>query len=246
MKAKLYTKSHRPENLSQISSDTIFTAEEHSWIIEAECSSAQCASRRSLISHSLLHNLPGKYEAVLLLAERVLSKGYKTVFSVGSGFSDLEYFLQLAVNDSARIVSSDFDSYLVSKSREFFPEIKTIKFDMLQDTLHDAGIKADIVVSFSSFYVLEDDQFIRLMRGFRDAGVVEIVDFHAGYMNKRACIRYVVKRLLRLASPSGGKFHGFSRSYGELMRLYELSGWKPVAKIFGCGKFEFSCILEPI
>ena len=254
MKKKIYTRSHNPENLREIPSETIFTSDEHSKISELELKDTILENRNKLLEYCLKKNLRTKFQPLSFLVDRIEEKNYSRVLSLGSGLSDLEYFLYLSLDKDKEILSSEFDRYFVEKSNEFFPEFETIEFDFFNDSLDSINKKIDLVFCFGSFYVMDDLQFIRLLKDIKAAGVKEIIDFHAGFMTKSAYLKNIIrpsystfkKLFIKEEETCKGKFHGFSRSRNELINLYKKSGWIPVKEINDLGAYKFTCVLNPL
>jgi len=251
MKKKLYTLSHNIENLNKLDQKTVFSSEEHSLISERELKDSLLLSKDKLIEHSINDNWKLKYLALHEAINRIKEKGFKKIISFGSGFSDLEYFLYLGLDKNIEIVSSDFDTFLVKKSNEFFPEFKTIRFDFFNDSISSLNEKFDLAIFFGSAYVMDDLEFIRLFKDIKKSGVLEIIDFHAGYMTRvehfKNYIRpayHFLKNFFYHQDKYLGKFHGYSRSKNELIKLYNQSGWKTHKIIWDRSCYKFSCILD--
>ena len=252
MKKRIYTLSHNLKNLSEIPSETIFTSDEHSKISELELKDNILSSKHNLIEYSLTRNLRSKFQSLSFLVDRIKEKNYNNILSLGSGYSDLEYFLYLSLNKDKKIISSEFDRFFVEKSNQFFPEFETIQFDFVNDSLYKINKKIDLVFSFGSFYIMDDKEFIRLLKDIKSSGVKEIIDFHAGFMTKKIHLKNIIypyysifKNLFNKEEKRfKGKFHGFSRSRNELINLYKKSGWTPVKEINNCDNYKFTCILN--
>ena len=251
MKKKLFTLSHKESNLKILDQKKVFSAGEHALISESELQDSILSDKNKLIEYSFNQNLNLKYFALREAINRINEKGYKKVLSLGSGMSDLEYFLYLGLSKYIKIVRSDFDTYFVKKANEFFPEFKTIKFDFFHDSISSLNENFDIAIFFGSAYVMDDLEFIRLFQDLKDGGFKEIIDFHAGYMPKvehfknylRPTYRFL-KNLFFNQKKYAGKFHGYWRSENELIKLYRLAGWKSHKIIRNKGCYKFTCILN--
>ena len=250
MKKKLFTLSHKESNLKILDQKKVFSAGEHALISESELQDSILSDKNKLIEYSFNQNLNHKYFALREAINRINEKGYKKVLSLGSGMSDLEYFLYLGLDKDIKIVSSDFDTFFVKKANQFFPEFKTIKFDFFHDSISTLNENFDVAIFFGSAYVMDDFEFIRLFEDIKKAGIKEIIDFHAGYMNKvehfKNYLRYPYRFLKNLFFETRylGKFHGYSRSENELRKLYSRAGWTSHKIIRNKGCYEFSCILN--
>lgn len=228
MKIKLYTKSHPIELLKKYSNNNeIFTAKEHSKIVEE--GSGEIFKSKSKLLESYLSNDIEKISSIKILIDRIKKKNYKVVASLGSGPSVLEYFLYLSIPKNKQIISSDFDTFTVRKSNEFFPEFKTIEFDFFRDTIKKFDTQIDMVFFFGSSYVMDDNQFIKLLKDIKSHGIKEIVDFHVGCMKYKDPIIHVLKTLKNFVIPNKdkfkGKFHGYLRNKGHIKKLIKEAGW---------------------
>lgn len=112
MKRKLFTISHNLELLKQIGhQESLFTAEEHAYVIEREFSD-KFESRESVLRWYLSENA-AKLSALGFLIHYVYRKGFKNIISLGAGASVLESLLKDALPDDAIVVATDFDTYFV-------------------------------------------------------------------------------------------------------------------------------------
>ena len=121
--------------------------------------------------------------------------------SFGAGFSIVEYFLSLTLDDDMSIIVSDYDSYVLEKVSDFFPELNICKFDFFKDDFDeicsDHSIQVDVAVFLGSMYVMDDGQMIKLLRKLKNHGVSRILDFHGGYMSTSQIIRTIIIGYLR-------------------------------------------------
>ena len=240
MKMKLYTKGHNVNLLKEIDNNgRQFTAEEHAYVTEKEFGDSFLRSRENLLRYYLSNN-SAKLEALDFLIRRATGQGYENILSLGAGYSVLEYLLKLALPEMAKIAVTDFDAYVIEKVRLFFPEIIVLPFDLFKDDVKDIArdlkLKFDLAVFFSSAYVLDDAQFIKVFKDLRMMGVKEIIDFHAGYIDmKRVFYNLIDKiksngRIRKICGKSPievfrGKFHGYGRDRSELKKLYHQAGF---------------------
>ena len=126
MKHKIYI---TPQNVN-------ISAGEHAYPIDHHLTKDAFLSKEEYISH-FLKNEWHKLSSLQLLTERILVKNYKNVLSLGAGQGVLEYLLKLTLSREHKIVSSDFDPFFVEKAKEFFPEIRSVKFNFFQDSIKD-------------------------------------------------------------------------------------------------------------
>jgi len=243
MKREIYTLGHDVGILKEIDNNGgQFTAEEHAYAIEKEFGETVFKTRENLLRHYLPKNLP-KLGALGFLIDSVKRNGYRNILSLGAGQGVLEYLLKLSLPEKTQVIACDFDSFFVEKTKEFFPEIISARFDFFKDEIESLqsrlNIEFDCVVFFGSAYVMDDMEFIKLFGDLKKVGVKQIIDFHGGYMDSMAVIMNYLKPLTMNStlrkifhqppnSSEGyrGKFHGYSRNRSELRRLYKNSGLK--------------------
>ena len=137
MKIKLYTTTHDKKFINKSNSNKRFSSEEHTIISEKEYQKSILKNKENLINWSLNINLNRKRHSFFYLIDRINERNYNNILSLGSGFSDLEYFLYLALEKKRKIVSSEFDEFYIKKSNEFFPDFETIKFDLHKDNFEN-------------------------------------------------------------------------------------------------------------
>ncbi len=231
---QLYTRSHAPHLLEKVGSG-MFTAQEHSYVIEHEFAHL-FQSRDTLLRWYLSHNLR-KIPALEFLLNRIRDGKYRRVVSLGAGYCVLEYFLQLILNDAAAVTATDFDSYVIARTSELFPQLRAQTFDFFYDDAGTLGPQ-DVAVFFGSAYVMDDSQMVALLSGLKKAGIKEIIDFHAGFMSWRHMLRNVVAK-----PKADGKLHGFGRNRFELQRLYAKAGWR-VVKTASVPAYKFVAVLN--
>ena len=241
MKKKIYTLGHDIDLLKQIDNDGgQFTAEEHAFAIEKQFGDSVYKEKGTLLGHYLPENLT-KLGALSIFIDSVKNNGYRNILSLGAGSCVLEYLLQLSLGEVSKIVACDFNRFFIERAKKFFPEIIAEQFDFFKDDIESfktaLNIDFDVAVFFGSAYVMDDVNFVKLFSGLKRIGVDKIFDFHAGYMDINHlvfnCIksftgenimRKLHRRPTELSEGYRGKFHGYSRSRGELRRLYTESG----------------------
>jgi predicted RNA methylase len=225
--------------------------------MEREFGQTACQTKENFLRWYLQNNY-SKLDSLKFLIDEVRESNMINVLSLGAGACILEWLLKLCVFEKTKIVASEFDPFLVQKAKEFLPEITALQFDFFNDDIYSfcskLNIEFDLAVFFGSAYVMDDPEFIKLFSAIKRCGVRKIIDFHAGYMNLRSCVSYVlgpitkisaVRKLFRKPPVSDykGKFHGYSRSRSELRKLYKESGWR-LRKETSSGIYEYVAILD--
>lgn len=246
---RIFTNKH--ESTNSLNNKERFSSYEHAQLTETELGNSILKNKKRLIQYSLTKNLEEKISNLSFLIKRINKKNYKKILSLGSGYSDLEYFLNLALDEDKELISSDFDEYIVEKANLFFPDFRTIQFDFFKDSLSNLDEDFELVFSFGAFYVMDDIEFIRLFKDIKSSGVKEIIDFHAGFMTNSSYLKYILKSIYSFVSNflpikriKKGKFHGYMRNRKDLLRLYKLSGWTPINEIRNYGDYKYTCILN--
>jgi hypothetical protein len=238
MKVKGYTLSHNVDLLKEIDNNGgQFTSDEKSFLMREEHEAGRYSSKKNL-----LRDLP-KYTLgprLSYFADLVRDNRFHSILSLGAGSCVQEYFLKMILPEGTKIVAADFDSYSINKAKEFFCDesevgggIIPMKFDFFDDNISDFVRKfafdIDVVVFFASAYVMDDEKFVKLFREIGECGITRIVDFHAGYIDYKQYIMYLLKFFKNSIGLSAnryqGKFHGYFRSRTEIRSLYNQAGW---------------------
>lgn len=260
MKLRLYTKtSANLDLLKNIDScGGKFTSEEHAMLIKSELEGV-VKTKEEYLHNYLLGNWV-KLSSLEFLIKRIIDNQYNNILSFGSGYCVLEYLLKLSLPKGAKVIATDFDSYLIQKANIFFPEISSSVFNFSTDDMKDfqkaLDLKFDIAVFFGSTYVMEDGEFIKLLRGLKNNGMREIVDFNADYMRVNDFLYYFLEPICKsnlIRKLCGkvpidkneyiGKFHGYLRSRGELRYLYRKSGLR-IVKETSVGPYKYVVMLK--
>lgn len=260
MKRKIYTLSHNINLLKEIgNADGWFTAEEHAYVIEKEFGETIFRTREKLFRSYLSRNFT-KLGALGFLIDFIKRNDYRNILSLGAGECVMEYLLKMALPEESQVVACDFNSFFVKKTKEFFPEIIVERFDFFNDDIMSLksklNIEFDLVVFFSSSYVMDDAEFIKLFGGLKKIGAKHIIDFHGAYMSlKDAALVYfepfrmspIIRKIFRKPPLTiggyHGKFHGYLRNRGELRRLYKNSGLE-VQKEISAAVYRYVAILR--
>ena len=244
MKIKLYTKTHNPKfienNLEK------FTSEERSYVSKKE------NFYKDL--DTLLKNNPQtiiKEKLLNTIIHRAKKGNYRNILSIGSGNCVDEWRLKKCLGINFNITASDYDTHLISQSKVFFPEIKIIFFDFEKSDLSELKNDYDLIYFSRSLYVLDDQEFVILLKAIKKAGVKEIIDLHGGIQKKSDPLRIIIKdsvktffRPFNFEIRKKGKFHGYSRSEKDLIALYEKCGWNVSQKIENCKNQEILFVLN--
>lgn len=259
MTVKLYTRAHDRDLLAADQLDGRFTAGEKSEVSRREAAD-QYDDYEALMRWYLCQNYP-KLTALGFLIRHLDERQLYRVISFGSGPGVLEHLLRLALPPEAEVTATDFDNYQISQVRPLLRNIQFETFDLCNDDIaaltHGSMSTWDVGIFFSSAYVLNDQEMVRLLRQLRGAGIAELIDFHAGFLGVKASMRYhpiiqaigriqAVRRVLQ-RSPGGyqGKMHGYGRSRAELRRLYRSGGYR-VAQELRLGEYKYVAILTPL
>ena len=265
MKRKLYTLSHDNNLLKEIDNNGgIFTSQEHASVMEKEFGETFWKSKEHLLRHSL-QDAFWKIGQNKFFIDLIKNNDYQNILSLGSGGCVIEYLLKLSLPETLQVIAYDFDSFVIKKAKEFFPELIVEQFDHVKEDIgsfqNKLNIEFDCAIFFSSAYIMDDKEFIKLFGDLKKIGVKNIIDFHDGYLDSWDVLRhlsndylipetirtnYYLRKILRKPTlPSGyyrGKFHGYSRSRGELRKLYKKSGLK-IQKQISTGEIKYIAIL---
>ena len=240
MKRKAFTLSHDNKLLREIdNNEGQFTSEEKAYLMQAEHggSEGRFKSKGQLLRELPKHTLGPRLS---LLQEYIELNMFKSILSMGAGSCVQEYLLKMVLPENTKIACTDFDQYSISKAKEFFgngpdsseDSLIPIHFDFFHDNisqlLSDLEFKVDIVIFLASSYVMDDEKFIEFFRSIGQNGIGTIIDFHAGFIDKKEYAAYLMRDLKKIFIKDNkyqGKFHGYYRSKREIKRLYSLSGW---------------------
>ena len=261
----MYTYSHDVELLKEIDHDGgRFTAEEHEQVIEKEFGKTIFKTRENLIREYSASSFEPRLRFLL---EFIKENKYSNILSLGAGTCVIEYFLKMALSEDTKVVACDFDSFVIQKANEFFSDesigttvgrgIIPVQFDFFNDSINDLKrllqFDFDLATFFSSAYVMDDKEFVCLFKQLKGAGVKNIIDFHAGYIDWKQFINYCLTPLTKnpllrrfFCKPIRtyqGKFHGYSRSRSEIRNLYKKSGWN-IDKELSIGSTKYVAVLS--
>ncbi len=172
-----------------------------------------------------------KLPALRYLLDYIKDSGFTNILSLGSGTCVLEHLLQQTLGSRARVVATDINPRFIKHAKSLFPDLAVLEFDMIEgniDNLEAAtGVKFDAAVFFGSSYVMDDKAFVKRFSSLREAGVRGIIDFQAGCITAAQVITLLGLSMLR--STQQGRFHGYARTWGHLLRQYRKAGLRLVA-----------------
>jgi hypothetical protein len=256
VKRRIYTKTYKDEVLKGLGDEhSIMTAEEHSYASDKEFGE-NFHNKETLLRWYLSQNAD-RLAALGFLIAHIYRNGFLNVLSLGAGPCVMEYLLRYSLPVNANVVALDYNSFFIQNAKKLFDNIKAINFDFFKDDIVDLNdrlnIKFDIAVFYGSAYVMDDLQFVDLLKKLKEIGVKQIIDFHAGYLIWKAIITDLLEPLRKIAAVRKllgrpplpdhiGKFHGYSRSRGELRRLYKEAGLSLV-KETSAGDYLYVAIL---
>lgn len=252
---KLYTDYPNPEILHDVNREELFTAQEHTHIVEEEFAH-KFLTKETLMQWYLSENY-SKLRALGFLIDYLKKNNFDNIISFGSGPCVLEYLLLEALSHDINIWTTDFDSFFIRKSNEIFPDLKSVVFDFYKDNLlnltESIDEKIEFGFSFGSFYTMDNPTFISFLKDCNKIGIERIIDFHAGYLpfaEKLNIIKWsLIKRMIPSAfrhnsmirrlfgkqavKPAGpiGKLHGYRRDLAELKKVYKSGGYR-ISKVF--------------
>lgn len=258
MKKKIYTLAHNLDLLKQIDNDgNRFTASERADLSEKELGESIFKTKESLLRYYLPLDFK-KSESWIFVYDIIKENGYRNILSLGSGPCVQEYLLKKTLSPDSQIVATDFDSFIINKAKLFFPELIVEQFDFFTDDISDLhrrlNIEFDLAIFFGSSYVMDDIEFKKLFADLKKIGVKKIIDFQAGYMNKKNVLMnylpfFLANFIRRIFGKSQierykGKFHGYTRDKKELRRLYKNSGLKIQNELESKTCYRYFVVLE--
>ena len=187
----------------------------------------------------------------------LMANNCRRILSVGSGEAVLEYMLK----EYAKIEKYDLDVFAsdlsdlhVLTSKNFFHELEFYKFDFTNNPVSqilDQCGKVDAILSFGSFYVMNDNELSSFLNDAAEASIRYVIDFHAGcivdkgeYLNAVKHSKMVKDGIEKLHEEnpntvvsSGVVFHGYARMPHQILSVYNNSGWT-VSEIFNISEID--------
>lgn len=194
-------------------------------------------SRQDFLQYAEQHDNPklalGRY-----LGSYFKALSVKSVLGLGSGECYPEYAIK-SVYPEITIAATDFDPFVVEKVSEFLPEIDKVEvLDIKKDDFARFQGKYDAVLMVSVDYVLSDEEMVDLFRRLPVVGANHIIMISASYLHLRRVLTEILisplrllKNLLPQKTKRQRRFHGWSRSRGEFIRLMKMAGTVRLHKI---------------
>jgi len=254
MKVKLYTKSYDKNLIKKINPSKIFSAEEHNYASENHYK-GKFDSKEDYINHFFLEN-PKALEQIPFIINFIKHHNLNNIYSLGSGTCVLEFLISNSISSNRNIFASDYDSFLISKAQEFLisksKNLNIFKFDFFEDDINEIMAdmsNPDLVIFFGSAYVMNDEQYIKLLRNLKKSGVKYIIDFYAGFIDKKQFYKNLVKNILNplinfVYRNNLGKFHGYGRDKKALRDIYKLSNLTLIKEL-KIANYKYVSILKP-
>jgi hypothetical protein len=244
----MFTKGHDRELLDKTEKSRRFTADEHSWIIRQEFSKT-FSSKEAVVRYFLSKN-ESKLVTLAYLIRFVYRHHAKKILSLGAGMCVIEEFLRQALPEDGVVIATDFNDFLIGNAQQFFPGLVAVKFDFFRDDIRaicDAvGSPVDLAVFMGSSYVMDDDEFIRILAQLKDNQVKRVIDVTptlVPYHNLPLLILGELK--CSLTRQDRGKFHGFQRTRLDFRNIYRKAGWT-LKEETSAGDYNYVAILENV
>lgn len=210
---KLYTLAHKGD-----SRESIISADEHAELIKEELGNNVFSSKSKLFQHYMPTDLNKLPDLKFFITEQSRNQS-QSIVTFGAGPCILEYFLKLSLPEKNRITATDYDEFMVSRTKEIFTEIDIERFDLVEDDFTEfnvrAGKKYSVAVFFGSMYVMDNQQLVKMLSSLKNNGVKEVYDYHGGYFTLYDEYRYslagLFRRIFRRGEKLKGRFHGYAR-----------------------------------
>ena len=240
MSKRLYTRTVVPG----LAGDKPFTPEEHAQEYRTEWEE-HFRSREALLRWYL--ELDAKKLAAAGFAIDLCHRIHaESIVSFGAGPAVIEYVISLALPAGGMMLATDFNPWLVQRTGELFPSVRTAAFDLYvddpADLIQNTGRRMDVAIFLGSSYVMEDERFAALFRRLGEIGIRRVVDFQSGYLAPVGWARAQAARLIGRRPPADAKFHGFARTRGELRRIYRASGLR-LENELSVGPYRYAAVL---
>jgi len=244
MKFKIYTECNPGEKKDGC--DHRFTSQEYSALV-SEQKNAAYSSREGIIREFLSKN-SRKLIALDYLIEHIQMRNYRNILSLGAGACVIEYLLSCALPEKTHIVATDFNEFYINKSRIFFPEIISEKFDFYFDNIGQlsktTGIQFDCAFFLGSAYVLDDNEYNGILNQLKDSGVESIIDFSPALVPYSQVPVTVLGEIKNSVTKTfRGKFHGYSRTKNDMRYIYKKTGLI-IEKEFHLGPYNYVALLK--
>lgn len=249
MKIPMFTLNPRVQDSTAYKQCRVVSREEKS-LARQQAWENKFRSRQDMLhwgeQHDKIKFILGKY-----LASYLRKLSVKNVLSLGSGECYHEYAIKLDAPEIA-VTATDFDPFVVEKVAAFLPEIENVEvFDIKEDDFARFQGKYDAILMIGVAYVLSDDEMVDFFKRVAMVGANHII-MVSSCITSSQVLKYII--LLRLSqlkrfliaqkvAPPPGRFHGWSRSKGEFIRLIDMAGTVKLQKIITGKPFGKSQVL---
>ena len=226
MKFKIYTETYSEE--IRDACNHRYTSQEYSTLISKQ-NSDKYSSKKDIL-RDFLSKDSRKLIALDYLIQHIQKRNYHNILSLGSGTCVIEYLLSCALPKNTNIVATDFNEFCLSKSKIFFPEIISEKFDF--------------AFFLGSAYVLDDDEYVDVLRQLQDSGIDGIIDFSPALVPYAKLPLMILGEIKNSITKSfQGKFHGYSRTKNDFRYIYKKTGFQ-IEKEFQLGPYDYVSVLK--
>jgi len=244
MKFKIYTETYSEE--IRDACNHRYTSQEYSTLISKQ-NSDKYSSKKDIL-RDFLSKDSRKLIALDYLIQHIQKRNYHNILSLGSGTCVIEYLLSCALPKNTNIVATDFNEFCLSKSKIFFPEIISEKFDFYHDNIRqlskNTGIQFDFAFFLGSAYVLDDDEYVDVLRQLQDSGIDGIIDFSPALVPYAKLPLMILGEIKNSITKSfQGKFHGYSRTKNDFRYIYKKTGLQ-IEKEFQLGPYDYVSVLK--
>jgi hypothetical protein len=246
VKFKIYTRSHRPEVLAGLNLERPFTSEERTAATMMEYSGTS-PTQESIIRDFLSRDSI-KLGALSFLIQYIYKKDYKKILSLGAGTCVIEYLLKASLPEDSVVVAADFDRFSIDLAKKYFPSLVPVAFDFFRDDIaavaRFAGIDFDMAYFLNSSYVMDDQEYVRILKQLKDNRIRTVIDLTSACIPIWSLPRTIAGEYKsRILHEYRGKCHGFTRTRGEFRHMYRRSGWRVVRET-AIAPYNYVAILE--
>lgn len=243
MKIPMFTQDPRVQDATAYAEHRVVSREEQSLArqlgSEYYHSQNKFRSRQDMLHWGEKYGKNVKFIRGKYLAAYLQKLSVKSVLSLGSGECYHEYAIKLVAPEIA-VTATDFDPFVVEKVAAFLPEIDNSEvFDIKEDDFARFQGKYDAILMVGVEYVLSDDEMVDFFKRVAMVGANHIIMI-SSFITSSQVLKYII--LLRLSqlkrfllaqkvAPPSGRFHGWTRSKGEFVKLTRMAGTVELAKI---------------
>jgi hypothetical protein len=246
MKFKIFTKGHKTEVLNSLNWEKRFSSQEHTDALKKEFSNIPLT--KASILRDFLSKESKKLNTLSYLIRFVYANDYKKILSLGAGSCVIEYLLKAALPEDSIVVATDFNGFFIDNAKQFFKSIVPVEFDFFHDDIdtiaRSTGIDFDIAYFMNSSYVMDDDDYIRILKQLKQNRIKKVIDLTSTLIPLWSLPKTIANEIKCIIfKQSRGKFHGFARTKNEFRSIYRESGWHLSKETEGCG-YNYVAILE--